>query len=395
METEMPESPERLDDRDLYALIQRVFRPTEEDRRIAILADLPDRRTPDQPAWRERRRLARDWAERLAAMAGKLGLATDLYLYRNVGSNNADLPAAAWRHPGGALPATADHLAPAAAEESLAAIFESHSILIALTEFSATAPLKLAAPQYGFRAATMPGFGAAMIPALRLDYQEVDRRVRALKELLDAAAGAVIRFTVNGEPMRLDLDLRHRVAHASGGLITTPGTAGNLPSGEAYIVPYEGEHRGDPSRSRGLLPVELGGEVVLYRIVENRAVEVVSEGPESRRQAEMLDLEPAYGNLAELGLGVLADFGVRPMGTILLDEKLGLHIAFGRSDHFGGQVGAARFSSPAAVVHIDRIYLPETQPQVGVESVDLVSGDGVTRPLMRDNRFVLWDRAAD
>jgi phosphoribosylaminoimidazole-succinocarboxamide synthase len=33
-------------------------------------------------------------------------------------------------------------------------------------------------------------------------------------------------------------------------------------------------------------------------------------------------------------------------------EKLGLHIAFGRSDHFGGQVGAAKFSKPEEVVHV-------------------------------------------
>ena len=55
----------------------------------------------------------------------------------------------------------------------------------------------------------------------------------------------------------------------------------------------------------------------------------------------------------ELGLGVLAAFGVKPIGKVLLDEKLGLHIAFGRSEHFGGRVGPGNFSSPDAVIHID------------------------------------------
>ncbi len=391
----MTESTHTLTDSELRALIRRVFRPTAEDRRIALLADLPDRRTPDQPAWLERRLLARDWAERLAAMAGETGREADLFLYRNVGADNADLPEAAWRYAGGPLPADADRLDPAAAEP-FAAIFAAHRLLIAPTRFSTTAPLKLAAPRYGFRAATMPGFGPAMVPALRLDYGEIDRRVRTLKELLDPAAGAVIRFTVDGErsvgeSIALDLDLRHRSAHASGGLLAEPGTAGNLPSGETYIVPYEGERAGEPSRSRGVLPVQFGDEVVRYRIEENRAVAVESEGPESRREAELLAREPAYGNLAELGLGVLADFGVRPIGEILLDEKLGLHIAFGRSDHFGGQVGAAQFSSPEAVVHIDRVYLPETQPRVGIEAVDLIAEDGTASPLMRDHRFVIWE----
>ena len=52
------------------------------------------------------------------------------------------------------------------------------------------------------------------------------------------------------------LDLRHRRATASGGMMVEPGNAGNLPSGETYIVPYEGEVAGDPSRTAGLLPVQ-------------------------------------------------------------------------------------------------------------------------------------------
>jgi leucyl aminopeptidase (aminopeptidase T) len=235
----------------------------------------------------------------------------------------------------------------------------------------------------------MPRFSNAMIPALRLDYTEIDRRVRRLAELLEEATGADLHFLVGDTRHRLHLDLRHRPAHPSGGLITPPGTAGNLPSGETYIVPYEGEHADDPSLSEGVLPVELEGEVVLYSIAQNRAVEVLSQGPVSEREARSLMDEPAYGNLAELGLGVLSDFGVQPTGEILLDEKLGLHIAFGRSDHFGGQVGAAQFSSPEAVVHIDRVYLPATQPQVQVEGVDLVFAQGTTRSLMRGYEYTV------
>jgi hypothetical protein len=78
---------------------------------------------------------------------------------------------------------------------------------------------------------------------------------------------------------------------------------------------------------------------------------------------------------------------VKPIGEILLDEKLGLHLAFGRSDHFGGQVGPAQFSSHDAVIHIDRVYVPETQPDVKVVAVDLQMGDGTTVPLMRDGAY--------
>ena len=96
----------------------------------------------------------------------------------------------------------------------------------------------------------MPGFSAEMIPALRIDYTEVNRRVDILKDLLDRATGADLVFRHAGGEDRLHLDLRHRTGHASGGLLPQRGVAGNLPSGEAYIVPYEGERDGDHGGKR-------------------------------------------------------------------------------------------------------------------------------------------------
>ncbi len=74
----------------------------------------------------------------------------------------------------------------------------------------------------------------------------------------------------------------------------------------------------------------------------------------------------------------------------MLDEKLGLHIAFGRSDHFGGAVGVKDFSSPEAVVHIDRIYIPETAPRIHVDAVNLIYPDGSSLELMRDGEYTIF-----
>ncbi len=381
-----PAMNERLKADELIALIRRVFAVTPADRRVGILVDLPDARTPDRPEWRERREMAAGWADELRARRDALGMEVSLVAYPNVGTNNGDLPAKVWlvERP----PAGAEGLDPAAGVP-LEEVLGSHSVLLAPTQFSATAPLKLLGRRFGFRAATMPGFTAGMIPALRLDYGEVRRRVAIMKGLLDRAVEARFLFVVDGrQEHELLLDLRHRTAHASDGILDQPGTAGNLPSGEAYIVPYEGEVAGEPSRSAGTLPVQFGDEVVRFGIERNVAVRAEGEGAAALEQARWLAAEPAYGNLAELGLGVLAELGVEPCGEILLDEKLGLHIAFGRSDHFGGQVGAARFSKPEAVVHIDRIYLPGLQPRVLPKRVDLVDADGRVTELMRDGAYV-------
>lgn len=374
---------------ELGRLVRRVFQPTADDTGLAILVDLPDDALPDNPDWAERRRLAVQWYEALLAARTDLDLErVTLAWYANVGGNNADLPP----HCRTAVDCIVlDHVRQLEAYGSLPfkELFARHSLVLAPTELSATAPLKVAARGGSFRAATMPGFLASMIPALRLDYEEINRRVNLLKGLLDRAERADFRFEADGEPYELTLDLRHREGHASGGLFPDNGVAGNLPSGEAYIVPYEGERAGDPSGSVGVLPVQIKDEVVLYRIEGNRAVEVLTQGTQSEAEREHIAAEPAYANLSELGLGVLGDFGLKPTGSILLDEKLGLHIAFGRSEHFGGTVGPGDFSSPEAVIHLDRVYIRETQPRVAVREVKL-TGPGLERTIIRDDLFVGW-----
>ncbi len=307
--------------------------------------------------------------------------------YRQVGRQNADLPATLHVLGSGALPPWAEQLA--GEELSHDEVFTRFQLALAPTEFSATAPLKNAARRTGLRAATMPGLSPAMLPALRLDWEEIDRRCRVLAGRLDLAEAAEIHFEAEGEAHELRLDLRFRTATPSGGLLRTPGIAGNLPSGETYIVPYEGEREGEPSETAGTMPLELDGELLTYRIMGNRVVEVLGDGPRAQAEREELTREPAYGNVAELGLGLLASYGIQPIGELLLDEKLGLHVATGRSDHFGGQVGVKDFSSPENVVHIDRVYIPEVQPQVRVPRVDLVLPGGERAALMRDGRYAL------
>jgi len=381
---------QELNAEDLKQLISSAFPRKEGDKGLAIFLDVPDEKVPDNEGWKKRRQMARKWADALESVRADLGLdKVSLVYYPNVHNNNADLPETAYLWDGDPASLDASTLQKEGKAISFESVFKDNQILLAPTELSTTAPLKLNGKTYGFRAATMPGFSAEMIPSLRMDYGEIDRRVRVVKETLDRAVAAEVEFLVHGSHHKLHLDLRYRTAHASGGFFPDPGTAGNLPSGEAYIVPYEGE-KGEPSGSCGTLPVQLGDEVVLYRIKENRAVRVLSMGPISAEEAEKIRAEPAYSNLSEAGFGVLGAFGVKPIGEMLLDEKLGLHIAFGRSDHFGGAVGIKDFSSPENVIHIDRIYIPETQPDVDVCHVDLVFEDGSKERLMEGGEYCIF-----
>lgn len=380
---------QNLSREELVQLIGSAFPKFPGDRSLAVLVDLPANAEEDHELWRERRKTAQGWAASLREVKESLGYdEVKLVAYPNVGSNNADLPATVFVVD--ALPDTAAGLGKAGAAVPLEKILESTQIFLAPTEYSTTAPLKIAGKKHGFRAATMPGFSAAMLPALRLDYGEIGRRVNILCRKLTDAESAEVVLTVDGaKQCDCFFDLRFRNAHASSGCFPERGVAGNLPSGEAYIVPYEGE-KGAESRTSGVIPVEFAGEVVYYRVERNLAVAVEGEGEAAKRERDLIAREPAYANIAELGFGVLADFGVEPIGEILLDEKLGFHIAFGRSDHFGGNVGPSRFSSPKAVVHIDRIYIAATQPRILVQSIVLTYPQGGRERLMKDGKYLVF-----
>jgi hypothetical protein len=376
---------------DLKNLIISVFSPRKSDKRLVIIADVPDGKIKETKAWQQRREIALDWFNKLISIKDILQLEkVSLLFYQNVHNNNADLPKQAYFFQGEVKNLNASSLLAKGISIDFERELSQTQLVIAPTQFSATAPLKLLANKYHFRAATMPGFSAQMIPALKLDYEEINRRVTKIKNLLDPAVAMEIKFsTSENQKFRVHFDLRYRLAHVSGGRFPEPGSAGNLPSGECYIVPYEGE-KGAPSESAGVLPVQFEDEIVLYQINQNFANQVISSGKISKQEAEKLEHEPAYGNIAEIGFGVLRDFGVQPIGEILLDEKLGLHIAFGRSDHFGGKVGVADFSNHENVVHIDRIYIPKIQSKVTPRQVELIYDDGHKFLLMECGEYKIF-----
>ncbi len=377
----------KLSGLELVQLLNFCFPRLEGDKKLVILVDIP-KSGQDNPAWKDRRKIAFDWYSLLSKNLDKLGVeAVDLVGYPDVGSNNADLPEKVYRLEK-MLPDKASDLS--GEPKNLTSYFSDTQLFIALTQYSATAPLKVAAKQYNFRAATMPGFTSDMIPALRIDFNIVNERLQLLKQKLDFADKVNAEFVVDdNEKYKVSFDLFQRTAHVSSGRFPERGTAGNLPSGETYIVPYEGG-LGKVSQSQGYLPVQFGDEVVIYRIRQNKITKVLSDGPKSMQEWDYVRSEPAYANVAELGFGIIADFDIHPIGQVLLDEKLGFHIAFGRSDHFGGIIGPEQFSSPEAVVHIDRIYLPETQPRVRVTHVDYEYSQNKKEVIIKDGQYQLW-----
>ena len=352
---------------ELNCLFSQVFgySAKESGHRMGFLVDVPVEASEDTTDWRDRRALAMQWARLLSETSFH---ACMVYAYKAVRRGNADLVNPVYAIAlTDEIPPTADALCAYSSNATdISEIYSRAEFWVALTQYSATAPLKVAAARFGFRAATMPGFALSMLPALSIDITALDRRVSRLARDLTDAHTAVLTFGVRDKSYTMTIDLRHRMGFASSGRFLTNGQAGNLPSGEAYIVPYEGERQGTVSRTGGILPIERNGEMALCEVSENRIVCIDGENAWADTLRQFVAADPARANIAELGLGVLGEWGIEAVGHVLLDEKLAVHIALGRSEHLGGVTSPSDFKAPEFVCHIDHVYHKKLMPHVCV-----------------------------
>ncbi len=361
------------DEFNLEKLFVDVFEPRAGEK-VTILIDRPHGDLAMDQEWLDRHRMAERWLGELGSMASKLGIFVHpLVSYSATGANNAQLPE--WGKMEGR-------------EVRLEEVLAETNICLAMTEFSATAPLFTCThtmPQ--LRVASMPGVSPRMEKtALAADYREVAAKAYLLADLLTTAVKAEIEFSTGH---RLTLDLRYRTGMADDGRCgpDRPLPRGiNLPSGEAFIVPYEGERDTDLSRSAGEIPVQEGDHLTVFRVDGNRLI--AFEGHQERVQywKDYFGMDPARSNVAELGLGC-NDMAVIT-GNVLEDEKVGFHWAFGRSEHLGGVTGVDAFRSPENVVHYDIVYAKGCP--IEIASLVLFREDGSKEEIMRDSMYIVF-----
>lgn len=354
---------------DLSKLLREVFDP-QPGETVLVMADRPHGRWPDDPDWAERRRMAEEWRRAFEALGAR---PFPLLTYPATGAGNADLPDTGEQDG-----------RPVRIEDAL----RGARIAIAMTKFSATAPLAAFARKFSdLRAASMPGVLRRMeSTALAADYAAVAKKARILADLLTDAVRADAHFSTGH---RCRFDLRFRTAHADDGQCRRgqgDHRVINLPSGEAFIVPYEGERAGTPSLTEGEIPVERGGHQVLLRVRANRIVDIEGDNPTGDFLRRHFGEDPARRNVAELGLG--CNDAAIVTGNVLEDEKAGFHWAYGRSEHLGGTVGPDAFARAETVLHHDIVYAPGNA--IGVSKLELTFPDGESETILRDSRYTIF-----
>jgi leucyl aminopeptidase (aminopeptidase T) len=225
-------------------------------------------------------------------------------------------------------------------------------IQLALTKFSATAPLKFGLDGKR-RAVSMPGVDEAMEPAMSADYGQIAQQIDRLLPILGQFDKYTIVFTVPGQqPHILEVDTRERHFHGDDGFCREPGKLINFPAGEVYIAPFEGVG----TRTRGRIPVFFDAESpvpVLLTVESNLIVldgATLAQLPANVR--EDLQRKPGNVNIAEIALGLNPNTRIHPATpTLELEKSLGFHWAYGISAHLGGAV-----DDSTADVHQDYVY---------------------------------------
>ena len=177
----------------------------------------------------------------------------------------------------------------------------------------------------------------------------------------------IIRVTAPGGT-DITMPIKGRQAHASSGLFREKGLWGNLPTGESYLAPLEGESNGIVVVDGSMASVGMIKDPIHIVVKDGYATDIKG-GAEAKLLIELLEPHGKDARtVAEFGIGT-NDKAILT-GNILEDEKVmgTIHIAFGDNKSMGGSVRVAS--------HLDGLI---KEPSVWFDD----------KMIMKDGKFVI------
>jgi leucyl aminopeptidase (aminopeptidase T) len=194
----------------------------------------------------------------------------------------------------------------------------------------------------------------------KADYRKIAARtVKMTRLLTDASrvhvtspAGTDLKFSIEGIK-----------AIASTGIVDTPGKFGNLPSGEAYLMPAEGTAEGIIVIDGSLADIGIveKDDPVRVRVEKGFAVEITGGKTAEKLKALLEPFGREGRNIAEFGVGT--NDSARIVGDMLEDEKVmgTIHFAFGNNKSMGGTFGVQ--------IHVDGLVM---KPSFTLDGKDIM-----------------------
>lgn len=345
---------------DLYRLLDTVFKPKKGEK-IGILIDLEN---PEEVKDFGYLQMDGHSIQKMAhehfylglkdGVMDRLGLTGgELFCYRQTLGSNLDLEDKAYTPEGTVVSFEKD-------------IYPNYDILLCISTNSATAPLTASAKVHNFRGATMHGLNEIILNSgLSVDYNEVSKRAERLRQAMSNADAIEIEFKIKGELYQLRIELNGQDAQKSHGICRVSPDIANLPAGEVYYVPTNGE---------GHFPMKFeDGSVGLLKVEGARVVEAtfIEGNPDTVADFDRrVKTDRATGFLGELGFGTelypIANHDIQ-------DEKAfgTFHVATGRNDHLGGDITTDKFQDKNNATHDDILFSPHKTPEIDAPTVRL------------------------
>jgi len=357
----------------LEKLLADVFAPQRADV-VTIMYDLPHGDIKDNEEWKARREMAESWWRAIVEISKRRGFVVNpIVTYDATGSHNSDMP---------------EYGLCGGKSIRLEDIIKNSTIIISMPQFSASAPLIGFAKKYErLRVASMPLVTQSMEETgLSADHRQIAAICAKLAPLFERANAIEVAFST-GHTCSFDISDK-QLAFQDNGLLH-PNVSDytlrmrNLPSGEVCVCPNEA----DDSLTAGEIPAVFDDETIVFIVKNNQIIDVKGDGPSAEKMRQRFDQEPALRNIAEVAIGCNDKAAVT--GNVLEDEKAGFHWAYGRSDHLGGKVGPAAFSSPDRVYHKDIVYA-KGNPIV-CQRLDFLFPDGARKTAIVEGVLSLGD----
>jgi leucyl aminopeptidase (aminopeptidase T) len=221
----------------------------------------------------------------------------------------------------------------------------------------------------GTRYASMPLCDIGMFEgAMNVDWKALARRTKKLAGIV-SKADAVEIHSENGSNIKLSKKGRKTLSDT--GILTRPGSFGNLPAGEVFFAPLEGTAHG--KMVLDWAPTHKLDSPVTVLVQDGMVVDVIGDDPFTEILYAKIDERKENRNIAELGIGT-NDRATRPDNILESEKILGtIHIAFGDNSSFGGNV-----KTP---FHQDFVFFRPT--------VVLINKDGAKTVLMKEGQLAV------
>ena len=186
------------------------------------------------------------------------------------------------------------------------------------------------------RYASMPLFDIDMFEGpMAADWKALSKKTLAIAKVVNCAETLNVA-TPNGSS--LTVSKKGRKALADTGILTKPGSFGNLPAGEVFFAPLEGTANG--TLVLEWAPMSRLSKPVSLLIEDGMVREVSGDDPYAAVLKSKLTERPENRNIAEFGIGT-NDLAKRPDNILESEKILGtIHVALGDNSSFGGKIRA-------------------------------------------------------